>query len=52
VDITPQWSAAVQLELIARLALSLGLGAVVGVEVVTLPREGDDEPDGVTGNHQ
>lgn len=31
-DITPQWSAAVQLELIARLALSLGLGAVVGVE--------------------
>lgn len=31
-DITPQWSAAVQLELIARLALALGLGAVVGVE--------------------
>jgi putative Mg2+ transporter-C (MgtC) family protein len=31
-DITPQWSAAVQIELIARLALSLGLGAVIGFE--------------------
>jgi putative Mg2+ transporter-C (MgtC) family protein len=31
-DITPQWPVAVQLELIARLALSLGLGAVVGFE--------------------
>ncbi len=42
VDITPVWSNEVQLELIARLGLSLGLGAVVGIE-----RESHRQPAGL-----